>query len=744
MLAAAAARAAELEEVTVTAQKIEQNLQTVPIAVTALSAEQLQNRGITDFQGVAASTPSITFSPYSNSRTTFFMYMRGIGFLSPGQIASDGAIGLYQDGFYIARPQAVTFDLGDLERVEILRGPQGTLYGRNTTGGAVNLISAKPTGDFGLKQTLTAGSRDAFRSATIIDLPQWHEVSTKISLLKSSQDGWTRNTGSTHDYGELKQLAGRLQLRWQAADRVLVDYFGEQGELDSTPQYRQNLAFNGLQLYPGIPYVADGRASRTYRPLDLPLSTARFEMHGLTATWDVTDDFTIKSLTGYRKLKDDAFQNYGESLGTTDHRTEDLMRQHQFSQEFQFIGNIDDQLRYVAGLYWFGESAALHNTTTRLLTAGGAITGSYASTRHDSADSNSKAAYGQITWTPAILQDRLDLTFGMRYTEDDKDATRTSWDIYSGYSEIDAASHLSYRRFNPAFIAEYRWTEDLSTYAKASTGYKSGSSNPTAPVGHFDMNFGPEKVTSYEIGLKSDWLDHSVRLNIALFDTLYEDKQATVQVSPTLFSYDAFNIGKETIKGAEVELTVTPIQNLVFGINYAYLDDNIDRLDAPAGTIFDPAVNPYSPYRVGDDISGLFGPGSGFAPKNSIDVNIDYQFWQFSGGNLAAHIDYQWKDERPWYDGGGPDVPGHQFAVSPAYAIYNANLTATFTLPRGHEAKLSVWGKNIFDEDKPLIRKGNGSYIPLRANAVIGHTGYGEVPFYIEPRSFGVTLTYTY
>ncbi len=178
-----------LEEVVVTAQRREESLQDAPIAITALSDEQLELRGITDFGAVAAATPSMSLTPYPSSTNTLILYMRGQGVADSMQITSDGSVALYQDGFYISRPQLSTFDLADIDRVEVLRGPQGTLYGRNTTGGAVNLISKRPSGELDFKQELSMGDREYFRTLSALDLPTVARPVDQVHLPVQPQ-GW--------------------------------------------------------------------------------------------------------------------------------------------------------------------------------------------------------------------------------------------------------------------------------------------------------------------------------------------------------------------------------------------------------------------------------------------------------------------------------------------------------------------------------------------------------------------------
>src|SRR5690554_4852863 len=265
---------AQIEEVVVTAQKRSENLQETPIAISALTSNDMEKRGILDYDDIVKSMPTLSQTPYPSS-DLLILYMRGQGVSDPMQVTSDGSVGLYIDGLYISRPQGALFDLAGLERVEVLRGPQGTLYGRNTTGGAANLITAKQTGDFGFKQTLSFGSRDYFRSLTTVDLPAVGDLAAKLTVMKRNQDGYVKNAGGA-DYGLNDQLGGRLALRWDAAENFTVDYSMETGTLESSPIYYQSTIDTGL--YPG--YITGEKPSgKTYRPMDLKPSESVFEGH---------------------------------------------------------------------------------------------------------------------------------------------------------------------------------------------------------------------------------------------------------------------------------------------------------------------------------------------------------------------------------------------------------------------------------------------------------------------------------
>jgi iron complex outermembrane receptor protein len=778
--------AAAIEEVTVTAQKREENLQTTPIAISALSADQLQTMGITGFDGLARSSPSISFTPYPSSTNLLILYMRGQGVSDAMQITSDSSVGLYNDGFYMSRPQAATADISDIERIEVLRGPQGTLYGRNTTGGAVNFISKKPTGEFGFKQDLTMGTENEFRSLTTVNLPKWNDISTKLTFLKSSKDGWVKNLGDSHDFGEEEQKAGRFSLRWEAADNFTVDYFMDMGSFDSTPSYYKNNALNGGAIctpvnspncYPDATFQTpvtgtfnqygnhEGSVSRTYRPIDLPMSTSDFQSHGLTLAWDVNEDLTIKSLTGYRDLDWHAYQDYAEAFSGSaffpvHFDADDQVNSHQFSQEFQFIGNaLDNRVKYVGGLYYFKESANhLETLNIDLPLYAEAAYGSPSHTFKDrfaTQEAKSQAVYAQATWTPPILDDKFDVTLGWRYTWDDRDATR-DFMINTTLGNVppeNAKASQSFKRGNPALTANYNWTDDLSTYAKVVTGYKAGGFSESGPIGNFDQGFSPEKVINYEAGMKSYWWDRRIRANVAGFVSKFDDLQLGFTVDPRDSSVvQAYNAGKATIEGVEVELLVQPIDDLSFNFDYTYLHTQLDSVDAIAGTTFDRSVNPGfgcdpaglncaqpNPYDVGDSIKDVLVMP--YAPRHKMNIGTDYTFYHFDKGNLTAHVDYTFQSAIYDTAPAGPAVPGRDNYQVPSYGVFNGRLILALDLPRGDKAKIALWGRNLANKDYKTQVIGNGNSIPT----VAGDAGYDtQAAIWAPPPAYGIDLTYEY
>ena len=762
-----------IQEVVVTAEKREESLQNTPISITALTSENLQKLGVTNFEGVARNSPSVSFTPYPSSSNTLILYMRGQGVSDPMQITTDGSVGLYEDGFYISRAQSATFDLADVERVEVLRGPQGTLYGRNTTGGAVNLISKKPTGEFGIKQDFTFGSLNQFRSLTSVNLPKWGEFSTKFTLLRSSIDGYVRNTGSARDFGEQNQWAGRFAFNWQPFEYLTLDYFLEKGNLDSTPYYYQNEAWSGTIVHSSVPvfagyypYPTGGPQTRTYRPSDLNQSLSDFEGHGLTVTWDVNDALTIKSLTGYRRLNWHAYQDYMESFAAISESaglvplgmplsflSEDLIHDYQLSQEFQFIGDVTDSLNYIAGLYFFKESAS-HFEGVNIATF------SNIKDRDVDADAKSLAAYAQLTWTPHILNDKLDITPGLRFTKDyrnaERDITITAPEYLlvensvnanlitiqpeNGTKATGASNNQTFKRWNPALTLNYNWTDEFSTYLKVVTGYRAGGSSEAAPVGSFEQTFGPEKVTTYEFGLKSYWWDRRVRWNLALFRSRFDDMQLAFNVDPKDSSVvQSINAGRATVDGGELELLVMPIDDVTLNLEYSYLRPVFDRVDVPQGTAYDPAVNPVSPFTLGENIKDYFVLP--YAPRHSLSLGADYTFFHFNSGDLSAHLNYRFQSRTFNTANAGPAVPNRDLVAQPSFGLWDGRLTYSTDLPRGERAQISLWGKNILHKQYKNQVIGQGGFLPT-PDVPFGLTSQAVI--WNQPPTWGFDIHFEY
>ena len=746
-----AAAPSGVEEIVVTAQRRAENLQDTPIAITALTSNALQASGITDLTGVVQATPSLYFAPYPNSSTTLVLFMRGQGIGDPGIITKDGGVGLYLDGIYLARPQVSTFDLADVERVEVLRGPQGTLYGRNTTGGAVNIVTRKPSGELNLRGQLSVGNYDYRRALLNLDLPAFGDFKVKLTGLYSERDGWAKNSGKgdgvtpeANDFQSDRKYAGRAAVRWEPTDNLTVDYSADYSNIRTTPvRYVTNNAFAPF-LFPG--YNSD--VENTYRPVYLPYSKAKSDGQSLIVEWQPSDSLTLRSLSGYRHLNYRAYQDYVEAF-LAPFASNDIIKSKQYTQEFQAVGSIGDRVKYVGGLYYFLEKAT-HDQT---IDVGTGVPGQMVlNDRNTYAKSTSAAVYGQVTWTPPVLDDNLELTVGGRYTEDKRNALRernsrffigqTSPLVYRDFlgQGVYLPLGLTYgetmvknNKFNPAFILNYKITPDVTFYGKLVTGYKSGGANEASPT--FTRTFNPETVTTYEIGLKSDLLDRRVRLNLNAFYAKYKDLQLDISADAADASQaDTFNVGTAKVKGLEADLTIVPIDDITLTASYTYIDNKIKNVRAPAGSIFDPVVNPASPVNVGDNISGYFVLP--FTPKNSLRLSGDWTFLRFNNSSIAAHLDYTWKDKVFTTAGNGPSVPmGRDAPVNKAYGLVDGRVTYTYERSNGKNISLALWGKNILDKRYVGFVIGSGSILDGFANQALS---YGD------PATYGLELSFDF
>jgi iron complex outermembrane recepter protein len=772
-----------IQEVVVTAQRREENLQTTPIAITALTAESLDKAGVTDFAGVAQQSTSLNFTPYPSSSNTLILYMRGQGVADANQITQDGSVGLYEDGFYIARPQAETFDLADVERVEILRGPQGTLYGRNTTGGAVNIISQKPTGDFDVKFSIDGGQRDYVRALGTMNLPTiMGGLSSKVTLLYSNLAGNVENSGG-EDFNRENQKGARVSLRWNTGGIFTADYFFEVGEIDSTPIYYQDAAL-AAPVIPGYPSTV-GLADRTWEPLALPLSVAKFNSDGLTLDFKFSDAADFRSLTYYRGLDSRFGQNYAGAFtnpalapyeGITNFTGYDIVQSNEITQEFQLVGDISKSVSYVAGLYYFQEHANHAESGNINIPGFDPEVPLYVENtdRYVTAFAKSKAAYAQFTWK---IIEPLSLTVGGRYTKDDREATRSQTvEQTASYfippagplipfplpTEVENAAHnsLNFNKFNPAGTLNMAWTPDVNTYLRIATGYKAGGSSEAGPIGSFGVTYQPENVTTYELGLKSYWLDHTVRANIAVFHSDFKDMQLQFDTDPTnLAIVEAYNAGTATVNGAEFEFLFAPIPDLTIGLNDTVLSTDISKVTAIANTVFDPAVNPGSPYTVcgtgapagctPSNIAPLFRIP--YAPNNIVAANIDWTMFHVNGGNLEMYLNYRFQGRQ--YDTAttGVDVPGSaQFYSIPAYGVLDGRLTWNFDTHSSKKTmKLSLWAKNLLDKQyqEHVIGQGAAPFIPVPNSspppAITPLSGYTYQATAWAPRAmFGANFSY--
>jgi iron complex outermembrane receptor protein len=673
---------AGVEEIVVTAQKRSEKIQATPLSITAFSAADLEKMGFTNFADLTNKVPSLAITPYAFAGSILEVFIRGVGQSDVVNISRDPGVGIYLDDVYLARSTALTTDLGDIERVEVLRGPQGTLYGRNTIGGAIKFVTATPSGKFDAKESIDAGNFGYIRTLTSIDLPEYAGFSLKATFVKSDLDGWIHNPGTGGDFDAKDEEGYRLALRWRPRDDLMIDYSFDYATQHGTPDYLQRGYDYPPQDYPGVTDTSPlqpGRVDRAWRPVDLTLKDDfKTYGHALTVTWEATDQMTLKSVTAYRENDSNFTLDTAEAFNTPqiDYY---VLAERQFSQEVILSGSDDDlALKYTIGALGFVESGSpdfgfintpFINHLPRI---------SDLSFVPGSARNRSAGGYANVTWTPPILDDRLSIILGGRYSWDRRDAS-------GGF--IRSSGSVSYTSFDPSATIDYRWSHDLHTYFKYSQGYRAGGFNLYNVV---LRPFQPESLSAWEVGLKSSWWGDRLRFNIDGFDADYRDIQVNiVTLDPVLHSLVTVteNLGRATYQGIETDLAFVPVDGLTLTANYSYLNAGSESSLTPLP----------------------------FAPHAQYNLGADYRFGAVGPGVLTGIVGWSWIGRE---SAGGVTIPG--------YGLINARLTLGEILVGDGKLSVSLWSKNLADRRYLYVNSGAGAI------------AFGE------PRAFGANLTFAY
>ena len=704
-------RRTSLEEVIVTAQKRPQLLQDTAIAMSVLKSEQLELQGISSLGDMGGGAiASLRMFASGNTPSNLIVGIRGNGTGDPSEITRDGAVAVYLDGVYMARSQGLALELSELERIEVLRGPQGVLFGRNSIGGAVSLVTKKPTGQFGIKQALTMGRFNEIKSVTRINLPEMFGVKAKLDYQHSERDGWVNNTAPGEaDFSEYKKDGGKLSLSWQINDQFDVSYSYDHSVMDTVQRYFQFYKDNI-----GVFGEERQRLNETRLPVT-PLDPTNSEQkgHSLVATWDYSD-ISIKSITAHRSLNVDANTNYAGVLYFNGLNDASVIDQNQFSQELQLVGG-NNRFEWVAGLYYLDEDVSKNLQDSFTLDIFGVFgpalsaidppttfdalgSGDFLPPRIVDAEARSTAVYGQFSWNPDILENRLELTIGTRYTEDKKSAARFEFDLSESSQKSD---HLG-----GSIALHYRWLDDFSTYLKWGTAYKAGGVNSRS------VSFTPfaeEIVSTWELGLKSEFWDHRARLNVAIFATDYKDIHLDFQDPLNALIVETINgANKAEVDGLELDLAMNPIAGLVVSLSYSYLD----------------SFMPLQPNPL--DNGALISFALPLAPKHAGALALDYSFLPKDYGQLNLHFDITSTDHYSFLPYGEQRTD--------AYSLLNTRVELSdINIGAGPGSlKASVWVKNLLDEEYIILAVGIGD-----PTASIGQV-FGD------PRTMGLDISYEF
>ena len=678
-----------VEEVIVTARKVAESLQNVPVSVVAVTQEELAQRSISDLADLGQSTPNLTFGQQAQGgRSAGTVYIRGVG-QADTLITYDPAVGVYIDGVFLGRMQGNDIDMLDIERVEVLRGPQGTLFGKNTSGGAVDIITRQPdvsASDPDGRLQLTAGDRNRLDVVGGVNLPL---VADKLALQVTGshrkQDGYGRRIDG-QDTGSTDRDAAKLSLLLQASENFSALLSADGLTYDET-----NAAYNLRFVNPTIGPLAALNTlttarydSRWYSSDELfsngtGPNSSRGDLWGSSLTLKYeTDTTAFKSISAYR---DNEVHNEldPDSSPVTVIDYIDTTRHHQFSQEFQASGvGLDDRLNWVLGLYYFREGAAQTNSAGLLPLLQPVFGRILGFTLANYIDNESVAGYGQGIYK---LTDRLRLTAGLRYTRDDKESVRRNL-VYPGGAtrQPQVTKSASWDDVSPRLGLDYQWTPELMTYVSAAKGYKAGGFNGRASTTTSFNKFDPEEVLTYEVGLRSDLFERRVRFNATAFYSDYSDLQLQINGStvengaPVPFNI-VTNIPEARVLGGEVEVTVVPLEGLTLSAGLGLTDTQYVTLPNDAQFV---AAN-------------LVDKDNRFvnSPKTSATFGAQYETLVGNDFNVIGRVDYSYRSTIFY------DPMNSPLVRQKPYSLVNARLTFEH---EPSQISLSLFGTNLTDE----------------------------------------------
>ena len=580
-----------LEDIVVTARRTSESLQRTPLAVSAFSGEALERTGATQVTDLQGSVPNLNLVQGRGSSNATNIYIRGIG--QPDALQTfDPAVGVYVDDVYYSRIRGTQFDLLDLERIEVLRGPQGTLYGKNTIGGALRLVSRRPGQTFRARGSVAYGSYDMIDVQGAVSGPVSDTLAFGLSALHSERGGYVTNPVTGAEYNDKNTQAVRATLAWDPASNLRVDLTADYSKDDAGLTVGQ--ATNNLtNILGGVIYTAPSPLPeynfQTVVTPALPNET-RLESRGvaLNVGYDFSDSLTLKSISAYRRLNTDDYIDF-DAIALDVSSALVAVDQDQFSQELQLTYDAGP-VTAVGGLYYLQENIDSHQEAYANDLLGPAFLNSpFLRTVDDTLETTSKAAYGNITYA---LTDALRISGGVRYTEEEKDYARTTSTFYALLPAFNATFPFAppVAKFDDtSFMAsvDYQLTDNVMLYGRFSQGFKSGGYNGRANSAAEATRYAPETAESFEIGFKASGYDNRVRLNVAAFTTEYEDFQARVSgldvdpitnlPAPVL---SVINAGNLEISGLEIEGTVAVTDSLTF-------DSQIGLLDADYGEFAD-------------------------------------------------------------------------------------------------------------------------------------------------------------
>lgn len=673
-----------LEEVMVTAQKRAQSIQDVPIAISAFGSEDLARMNASDMADLQYSTPNLMIS--SNSKTTPRVGLRGISDYSrnPGY---DNRVSVYVDGLFAGRSGASNQSTLDIERVEVLRGPQGTLFGKNTVAGAISLATRKPTEAFGGSLKLEVGN-DEYTSVTgmVNGALVENRLFAKLVVNDKQRDGYKRNILNGEELDGIDEKAARLQLRG-LFDQGEVNFY-----VDSSKDESKSLPSEAINdpFAPKIFQVAlDGEA----------IQLVETQGAGINIDYTLPNEFELTSITGYREtdilsMLDEDFTPFEVALSIA---TEDSSH---FSQEFRLASPVNEIYDYVLGLFYFEQT---NKAATR------AIGGDLFPNPNTSVsipaqvDVTSVAAFFHGNYR---LSERWELTGGLRYTYEEKELDYTIDDTTGLFTNGSLQDNRDAENLSPKLGVNFYLNQDVMFYAGYAKGFKSGGWNVDFISTFEQIAFDDEQVDSYELGLKSTLADGRVRFNAALYSANYSDFQVfqfvPVATGGTILSIT--NAGEVTAEGFEADVNWAVTEYLTLWASYGYTDSAFDEFKHGGGV----GIH-YDDNKTPD------------APSKTYSLGLEFRYPVGSLGELVASANYSFRDDF-YTNPNNLDVNRVD-----AYDLMNARIGIE---SNDDSWSLYAWGKNLSDARDMTDR--SVSFLGIQRAS------------YLQPRMYGVSFEYRF
>jgi iron complex outermembrane receptor protein len=706
-----------LEEVTVTAQRRSESLQTVPIAITAVTAAEMERNGIHALGSLAGQVPGLTFAAFAPGQN--IVSLRGVSSNDDGA-GTDNSVAVFVDDVYLGRVSNINPEMYDVDRVEVLRGPQGTLYGKNTIGGAINIISSRPnTSNLDIKASADFGNYHRHNFSALITGPITNNWAGKFVVSTRAADGWVDNVAlhtkekndDSHAFrGQLLRVGDSSELLLSADYQQLRD---EDMARVPLTHMTNNLPFNALAAYQASCGTNDPTCATN--PSD---GYARQFAYGVSAkfTQHVNPTSDLISISAYRR----SYNQWAmDSLGAVLPLANDVWdNTSQYSEELRWVSMPTDRLKYVGGLWFLREDT----NRLRMFYLPSVDPNPDDSDRYRGIDrTTSEAAFGQVDWQFADL---WTLTVGGRYSHDfkhiDNDAVHgVSGILYIIPNTFANEREAGWGKFTPKISVRYTPTNALNLYATVSQGFKSGgfAASPTSVA---DTNpLRPEQATNFELGAKAE-LSQRLRLNLALFDTHYKDLQIQAFGPPTgcvptpsvpcFGEFETFNAGSAQAKGAELEFTWLPVERLTVSATYGYLDAKFTNVYLPNASVY----TLLSGQTI--DLRNQSGQDMFRAPRNKGSLDIRYEIPLGSVGVLEPSANYHYTSNQR-----GELEP---YAIQRAVGLFDANFA---WVSPGGSYEVSLYGRNL--ADRAWI-----AHVYTIANEVFGVYG--------EPRMYGVRLNW--